>query len=411
MLLTGIMAPRPPDGWVAARCQRGAGGGETVEGGDGATRVALAGGGTGGHIYPALAIADGLRGSRPGTSLVYLGTARGLEADLVPRAGIPFFPISGGGVVGKSPLAAARGMLALARGTVQAASILRRFSPHVVVGTGGYASVPAAAAAVLLRVPLVIQEQNVYPGVSNRLLARFAREVYVPAETTRRYLPCPERALVTGNPVRPELLAGRRDEAAARLGFDPRRPVLAVFGGSRGARAINRAAATALPALAGRGIQSLWVTGEAYHGEALAALRGAGIQPASSGNIRVEPYLHGMADALAVADLVVARAGAMTLAEVTARGVPAILVPSPNVAFDHQRHNARRLERAGAALVIAEQGLDGGRLAESAASLLGDPAALRSMAENSRRLGRPDALVAIVERILAVADAARRHRA
>jgi len=369
--------------------------------------VALAGGGTGGHIYPALAIAAGLRAERPGIGLLYLGTARGLEADLVPRAGIPFVALSGGGVAGKSPLLAARGAAALARGAAQALVVLRRFRPHVVVGTGGYASVPALLAAALLRLPVAIQEQNVYPGAANRLLSRVAREVYVPVEETRRHLARRARVLVTGNPVRREVLLAGREEAARRLGFDPARPVLVVLGGSRGARAINGATAAALPGLLGRGMQVLWVTGAAYHAGALAAVAAAGIEPASFGKIRVEPYLHAMADALALADLVLARAGAMTLAEVTARGVPAVLVPSPNVVRDHQRQNARALERAGAALVIAEPELDGERLLAATSAILDDPARLQAMAGASRRLGRPDALDVIVQRVLALATGVR----
>ncbi len=381
-------------------------------------RLLLTGGGTGGHIYPGLSIAARLRERRPGAEILYVGTAEGLEARLVSRSGIPFAAITARGLVGKSAWQRVGGMLAAARGLGQALAILRRFRPDVVLGTGGYASGPVAAAAVLLRIPLVIQEQNAVPGVTNRLLGRFAGLVAVAFEESRSFFPRRAPVVVTGNPVRPEVLRADRNQARARLGLPHGTSLVLVFMGSRGSATVNAALIKALPRLAGRpGVEVLYATGESYYTRVVAELRAAGLSPWArepgdhgrgeagvrlGGNIVVRPYIHDMVDALAAADLVVCRAGAITLAEVTARGLPALLIPSPHVTHHHQERNAEIMARHGAARVIGERGLTGEALADEIMTLLADEAKLSAMGESSRRLGRPGALDDIVERILAL---------
>ncbi|MCL6450025.1 MAG: undecaprenyldiphospho-muramoylpentapeptide beta-N-acetylglucosaminyltransferase [Acetobacteraceae bacterium] len=366
-------------------------------------RVVVSGGGTGGHIYPALAIARALARRFPGVEAVYVGTRRGLEADIVPRAGLRFATITARGVVGKSPLAALGGGAALVRGAVESLGLLRRLRPRLVVGTGGYVSLPVVLAARLLGIPAAVQEQNVVPGWANRVLSGLGAEAFLPCEEARRYLPPWARARVTGNPVRPEVLEARREEAAPRLGLDPRGFTLVVFGGSRGAESLNRAMVGALPYLARRpGLQVVYVTGRMHHRAALTDLGGmakAGIAQQRPGKIRVEPYLYNLEDALAAADLVVCRAGAMALAEITARGLPAVLVPSPHVAYNHQVKNALQLARRGAAVVIAEHELGPERLLRELEGLMDDPKRLQAMARASRGLGRPQALDEIVSRL------------
>lgn len=402
-----------------------------MQGRPGAFRLLLTGGGTGGHIYPALSIAAACREKVSGVDILYVGTADGLEARLVPRAGITFAAVAAGGLVGKDPLGAARGAGSLARGLWQALALVRRFQPHVVVGTGGYASVPVVAAAVLLGVPVALQEQNAVPGVANRVLSRFAGFVAAAYEESRLHFPRGARVRVTGNPVRPEVLRGDREEARRSLGVPAGARQVLVFMGSRGSATVSRAIADMLPHFAGQPEVRLMIgTGEAHYDAVLRRLAelglpaqpepaagGAGAAPGGEarvalvgGNVKVCSYIFDMTTALAAADLVVARAGAITLAEMTARGLPGVLVPSPHVTHHHQELNARVLEGRGAARVLAEEGLTGEALAQTVRGIIDDPAAMARMAGASRALGRPHALDDIVEGILALGAAGDRHR-
>lgn len=367
-------------------------------------RVVLTGGGTGGHIYPALAIAAELRRLVPEVDILYVGSVDGLEARLVPGEGLPYRAVPAAGVIRKSPLAAARGLVQLLRGVVAARRVLAGFRPDVVVGTGGYVSFPVVFAAVRARVPVLIQEQNVVPGVANRWVGRWADVVAVPHAEVARWFPRARRIEVTGNPVRPEVLAADRDAARARLGLAGCRRVVLVVSGSRGARTVNEAMAGALPEWLGRPEWGLlWITGNAYHAEVSAAARRAGYDPDRHPHVRIVAYAHDMADMLAAADLVVARAGAITLAELAARGLPAVLVPSPNVTHDHQRQNARLVERAGAAVVVEDADCDARTLGGAIRSLLADEARLAAMAAASRTLARPDAARRLAELVLELA--------
>ncbi len=366
-------------------------------------RVLLTGGGTGGHIYPALSIAAALREKLSTVEILYVGTADGLESRLVPREGLPFTAVAARGLVGKRPGDVARGLAALLRGSWQARAVIRRFRPHVVVGSGGYVSGPVVAAAVLARIPVALQEQNAVPGVTNRILSRFAGFVAAAYEESRPYFPRGAAVTVTGNPVRPEVV--RADRAAARRGFglaDGERLVV-VFMGSRGSATVNRAVTDMLPRLSGRpGVRVLFGTGEGHHDDVLRRAAALGITPGAPGaaNVEIRPYIHDMVSALAAADLVVSRAGAITLAELTARGLPAVLVPSPHVTHHHQERNARVLAERGAARVLPEAGLTGEALAEAVFGLLEDADLLARMAAASRALGRPEALDRIVDGIL-----------
>lgn len=366
----------------------------------------MTGGGTGGHIYPALAIISAVRERVPGVEVLYVGSRRGMEAELVPRSGIEFVSLDVTGLARKAPRQVLDGMMRAGRALARARGLVREFRPSVAVGTGGYVSGPVILAAVLARVPVVLQEQNAVPGATNRWLSRWARAVCVPFEDTVAHFPRRARVVVTGNPVRRELLEPGRLEAARSLNLRPDLPILLSTGGSQGAASIVRATVALITS--GRlppGTQVVFATGTRYYDQAMAGLKDAGIEPASTGNIILRPYLHDMYLAMAAAHLAVSRAGAMTVSELAARGLPAILVPSPHVAHNEQEHNARVLAKAGAGIMVTESEDVPARVIQAAVELLSDPARLQAMSRRCQGLGRPGAAGHIAGLVL---DQARR---
>jgi UDP-N-acetylglucosamine--N-acetylmuramyl-(pentapeptide) pyrophosphoryl-undecaprenol N-acetylglucosamine transferase len=354
----------------------------------------IAGGGTAGHVQPAVAVARALvaRG-HPRASIELVGSERGIEARLVPAAGFELTTLPGRGFERRLSLRNVRSAFSLLVAFGRAWRLVGRRKPRVVVSVGGYASVPCALAAVLRRVPIVVAEQNAAPGAANRLVARFAKACAVSFEGT----PLP-RAVVTGNPVRPEVLAidRARDAVAARtkLDVEPDRRMVLVFGGSLGALRINRAALDAARRWAARGDLHLrHVIGTRDWAE----ITGDGPPVPPDGPLRYQAveYDDDMPTSLAAADIAVCRSGASTSFELLAVGLPAVLVPSPFVTADHQTANARHIERAGAAVVVPDAELDGERLAAEVDALLADPARLGQMASAGRAAARPDAADAI----------------
>ena len=379
-------------------------------------RVLIAAGGTGGHIYPGITIAQTLRERRPDVDILFVGTARGLEADIVPRAGFAFTAIPAYYLRRRLSLDVLRTGWTAVRGVVEARRVVRRFRPHVAVGTGGYVSGPAMAAALLAGVPVVLQEQNAYPGLTNRLLGRWAARVALGHPAAAAHFGRRDWVVVTGNPIRRDVVTRAREAGRAAFRLEPDRPTLLVFGGSQGTRSINRALLEAAPRLVEElGIQIVHQTGQAGFAqvveEAVRRWEGQGGRPRPErlpdrvvlGRWQLLPFIHDMPSAYAAADLVVSRAGALTLAELTARGLPAILVPYPFAAEGHQDANARALAEAGAAVVIRDQDLNGETLAREVTALLTDSARLERMAAASRRLGRPDAAERIADLIEEVA--------
>lgn len=353
-------------------------------------RVLMAGGGTGGHAFPAIAIADAIRRRCPDADIRFVGTRRGLEMRAVPRAGYPVEIVPVIGLRRSISLDLVRFPFVLVAGLVRAFRIVRRFRPDVVICTGGYVSGPAGVAARLLGAPLVLQEQNSFPGLTNRLLARIAFQVHVTFPESRVYLR--GKGEVSGNPTRAEIGTVGQPEGRSRMGLRPDLPTLLVFGGSQGARGINLAVGQALPALLeGQGLQILWQTGQSD-------LESASRQALPFGDaLKVLPFIDDMAAALAAADLAVCRAGATTIAELARTGLPAIFVPLPTAAQDHQTKNAQTLVQAGAARMIPQCDLDGPRLAGAVRGLLNDTEARRQMADRMRAFGIPDAADRIVD--------------
>lgn len=360
-------------------------------------RLLISGGGTGGHIYPALAIAGGFVQRYPGSDVLYVGTGRGLEADIVPRAGLAFKTVTIQSLPRKLSPAMAGFGLSLLKGLVEARKIIREFRPDFVVGTGGYVCVPVTLTAVRQGVPTLLHEQNALPGIANKQLSRFVKCVALTFPEAAKHFPTKARLVVTGLPVRPEVLTASREKAWANLGLKPGRRLVVVTGGSRGARSLNCAMAGVYQRLAKRSdVQFLHLTGQQTYQETLDELASLGVNWQKEGNISIRPYLYNMEDAYAAADLIVCRAGAATLAELTVRGLPAILVPYPYAAENHQEYNARALEDQGAALVLKDQDLSGNKMAELVGELLDNNTRLAQMGQASLQYGRPNALEEIL---------------
>jgi len=352
----------------------------------------IAGGGTGGHLYPGVAVARELMARVPGAAVTFVGTAAGIEARVIPREGLTLETIRSAGLKGKSPVALLRGLLLLPLSALDAWRVITRRRPSVVIGVGGYSSGPVVALAALRGVPTMLMEQNATPGLTNRLLSRLVRTAAVTYEESLATFG--SKAFVAGNPVRPEFFAPGSDAPAA----SGRTRVL-VFGGSQGAHAINVAMAEAAAPLAAAtpGVEVTHQTGERDLAMVREAYAAAGLAA------RVEPFLYEMDREMRAADVIVCRAGATTLAELTAAGRAAILIPLPTATDDHQRKNADALVRQGAARVIDQRELTGARLAEELLGLAGDGVARERMATAARGLARPDAARVIVDRVLALA--------
>lgn len=356
------------------------------------TTLVIAGGGTGGHIYPAIAIAREYLARDAQRKVVFVGTEYGLEKTLVPAAGFPLEFLSVGGLKGKSFAETVRNVLRLPMAFVGAWRILTRHRPAAVLGVGGYASGPALAVAALRGIPTLIHEQNAFPGLTNRILARIVSRVAVafPEAIPRMH----REGVVTGNPVRREFF-----ETAPGLPAAGARRRLLVFGGSQGSRILNDAMSSALlflSKLKGK-LEIVHQTGPAELEKVRAAYRASAFDDA-----RVVAYLDPMAAEMAAADLVVSRAGAMTIGELCAVGRAAVLVPFAQATNNHQEVNARVVERAGGAVVITESELKPERLAAAIASILEEPGRTRQMGDAARALAAPDAsrnVVDLIEKI------------
>lgn len=353
-------------------------------------RVLVSGGGTGGHIFPAVSIANEVRRRHPDAAILFVGAEGRMEMQRVPAAG---YEIKGLPVAGFDRRRLWRNfgvLIKLMRSLRMARRILREFRPDIVVGVGGYASGPMLKAAQRAGIPTMLQEQNGFPGVTNRLLAKKADLICVAYDNMQQWFPA-ERIVKTGNPVRDAItrVTATPAEAKKRLGFDPERPLVLSVGGSLGARTVNEAVATAIPVIEECGAQLMWQTGKNYADGCLPIAEG-------HGDVKASAFIDDMALAYRAADLVVSRAGAGTISELELVGAPVILVPSPNVAEDHQRKNARALVDKGAAVMI-EDAEAADRLGTEIRRLLGDADVRRNMSDSIRALGKPDAAAQIVD--------------
>ncbi len=357
-------------------------------------RVLITGGGTGGHIYPGLAVAEAITRLAPQVEIRFAGTSRGLEADLVPQAGYPLLILPASGFRGLGFRARISFLVNTARGVLKALGIFIRWRPDLVLGTGGYVCVPAIVAARLLGIPCCLQEQNAVPGSANRFLGRWMKRVYLGFSSARKYFRA-EVCRDTGNPVRRSVVESFKGSAAPELQAGNRRRVL-IFGGSRGARTLNRTVMAAAAVWSERtDLEFLAQTGPEAWEEVQAGCREAT-------NIKVISYIQDMASELARADLVICRAGAMTLAEIQCAGRPAILVPYPYATDNHQLHNAEDCATAGAAVVLEDKDCNASNLVPLVDELLQDELRLSRMGTAARAFARPDAAEEIAGDLLAL---------
>ncbi|GAB3730260.1 undecaprenyldiphospho-muramoylpentapeptide beta-N-acetylglucosaminyltransferase [Hymenobacter agri] len=354
-------------------------------------RFIISGGGTGGHIFPAVAIANELRRRLPDAEILFVGANGRMEMTRVPEAG---YKIVGLDITGLQRRLTPQNLLfpvRVFRSVRKAGKLIEEFRPDAVVGVGGYASAPVLLAATSRAIPALIQEQNSYAGLVNKLLAKRVNRICVAYDGMEKFFPA-DKLVLTGNPVRAEIARGNRAEALHFFGLDPSKKTLLVIGGSLGARTLNQATAAALARLREAGIQLLWQTGKLYFPEAQQ-------QADQAAGLHALEFIQRMDLAYAAADVVISRAGALSVSELCLTGKASILVPSPNVAEDHQTKNALALVGKGAAVLITDEHA-AERLYDEALRLLSDPARQEQLSSRVRELARPDATVTIVDELL-----------
>ena len=361
-----------------------------------ALKVMIAGGGTGGHLFPGVALAEQVKSS--GGDVRFVGTEKGIEARVLPEQGWDLDLIEVAGIKGLGLKGLVRGLARLPRAWFQSRKIIKTFRPDVVVGVGGYASGPIVASASMMGIPTAILEQNSIPGITNRILGRLVKRVFATFPDERNFFPA-RKIRMTGNPIRAELV--ERLTGARRASGEKAPPRLFVFGGSQGARAINRAVVAALPTLdaALPGLEIWHQTGKGALDEVRAGYAEAGFEGPRA---NVTDFIRDMAEPYGWCDLVVCRAGATSLAELAAVGCPALLVPFPHATDNHQEHNAKALVDAGGAELLIEREMSAELLAERVTTLLGDRDHLASMREAMLGAARPKAAAAIYDELVAL---------
>lgn len=354
-------------------------------------RILVSGGGTGGHIFPALSIANAMKRRYPGAEILFVGALGRMEMERVPAAGYEIIGLPVAGFDRRRLWRNFKVIAKLLRSMRIAKKVLRDFRPDIAVGVGGYASGPMLKAAQKAGIPTLLQEQNSYAGVTNKLLAKKAGSICVAYDGMERFFPA-DRIVMTGNPVRREIAEASMDHSEAKrtLGFDPEKPLLLVVGGSLGARTINESISAALPEITAAGINVLWQTGKTYAEQCRDTASGY------ADNVIASPFISDMATAYRAADLIVARAGAATISELQLLGAPAILVPSPNVAEDHQRKNAQALVDRDAAVMVLDS--------DARQALGKEILALMADGERRRVLGNNAAKMALLESDECIAD-------
>ncbi len=365
-------------------------------------RIIISGGGTGGHIFPALSIADAIRSKKPDAEILFVGADNRMEMQRVPEAGYRIVGLPIMGFDRKNLLRNIKVLWQLFKSQRMAKKIIKDFAPQVAVGVGGYASGPTLKMAAKMNIPTLIQEQNSYAGVTNKLLAKNAKMICVAYEGMEKFFPA-EKIKLTGNPVRMNLMARKsnREECAAAMNLDPAKKTILLVGGSLGARSMNESMINSLQQIAQNpDVQFVWQTGKYYYNEIAERVNKAG-KPA---NLTITDFISNMASALGAADLIISRAGAGSISEFALLGKAVILVPSPNVAEDHQTKNAMALVKNNAAIFVSDSDAKE-KLVATALATVANEEKLAALANNISKMAKPKAAEEIAEEVILLAEA------
>ena len=358
-------------------------------------KILITGGGTGGHVYPAITIADELKKKYKNVSILFVGTNRGLEADVVPKAGYDFKAISVRGFRRKLSLDTLKTFGVMFKGFFQAGKIIRQFKPDIIIGTGGYVSGPVMMQGVLKGVKTIVHEQNAIPGVTVKILSAFVNKVLLSYEESESFFKKKKRLVVTGNPVRDGFSNLNKEKCRKKLNIT--KPCIFSVGGSGGAKCINDSALDLIEKYNGKDVQIMHVTGKTYYDTFMTMIEDRGIT--LEDNIMVLKYVYNMPEHMKAADLMVSRAGALSLSEIAMVGIPSILIPSPNVAHNHQEHNAKVYEKHGASIMVKESDIEENTIYRIVDQHLFQEEHLKIMTANAKQLARPDATQKIIEAV------------
>ncbi|MGL5316166.1 MAG: undecaprenyldiphospho-muramoylpentapeptide beta-N-acetylglucosaminyltransferase [Peptostreptococcaceae bacterium] len=363
-------------------------------------KVLLSGGGTGGHVYPAIAIANRIKESHPDAEIVFVGTAKGIESEIVPKYGYKLETVTVQGFKRKIDFDNVKRVFKLFKGLEQSRKVVKKFKPDVVIGTGGYVSGPVLFNASMSKFPTVIHEQNSFPGVTNKILSKVVTKVLTSFEDSHERFPegSRDKLALTGNPVRKEILTARKSVARRNLGIAEDKKMVLCYGGSGGSRKINNAMKLVVENMVNDDVAFIFATGKGFYDEFMNSIQGINLKPYQ----KVVPYLEDMANALAASDLVIGSAGAISLAEITALGKPTIIIPKAYTAENHQEYNAKSIEKQGAGVTILEKDLTPESLNNEVFKLLGDRDALIEMANRSKEIGKPEAIDLIYNEIMKI---------
>lgn len=363
-------------------------------------KVLLSGGGTGGHVYPAIAIANKIKEENPECEILFVGTEKGIESEIVPKYGYELKTVTVQGFRRKIDLENIKRVFKLCKGLEQSRRIVKKFKPDIVIGTGGYVSGPVLFNSALSKTVTIVHEQNSFPGVTNKILSKVVTRVLTSFEDSHERFPegTRDKLVLTGNPVRKEILVARKNTARRNIGISEDKKMVLCYGGSGGSEEINEAMRLVIKNMVKDDVAFIFATGKYYYEDFIKSIEGINLKPYQ----KIVPYLEDMANALAASDLVIGSAGAISLAEITALGKPSIIIPKAYTAENHQEYNAKSIEENGAGIAILEKNLTPESLNDAVSRLLGDKELLRNMSNASKEIGKPEAIDLIYAEILKI---------
>ena len=371
-------------------------------------KVLLSGGGTGGHVYPAIAIANRIKEEHPDAEIVFVGTEKGIESEIVPKYGYKLETVTVQGFKRKIDFDNVKRVFKLFKGLEQSRRVVKQFKPDVVIGTGGYVSGPVLFNASMSKFPTVVHEQNSFPGVTNKILSKVVTKVLTSFEDSHERFPegSRDKLVLTGNPVRKEILTSRKSVARKKLGIREDKKMVLCYGGSGGSRKINDAMQLVIKNMVKDDVAFIFATGKYYYDEFINSVEDINLKSYQ----KIVPYLEDMANALAASDLVIGSAGAISLAEITALGKPSIIIPKAYTAENHQEYNAKSIENQGAGIAILEKDLTAESLNNAVFKLLGNREELIEMANRSKEIGKPEAVDLIYNEIMKIYNDSKKQK-